>query len=426
MRRMLSACSLVGLVLLAGPLCGQEWTRFRGPNGTGISSCSTIPVKWSESDYCWKAELPGAGYSSPVVWRDKVFVLSARPDDATRYVLCYSAATGERLWMREFKSSPYPMHARNSYASSSPAVDAQHVYVAWATPAQLTLKAFDHLGTEVWSRDLGPWVGQHGFGTSPIVYQSLVILHNAQDKLGLEPGQKAAQDFMMAFDGRTGRDVWRTPLETTRVCYSVPFIRETERGEPELVCTNTGNGFFALDPATGKMRWSFKAFPMRIVNSPIAAGGVIFGSNGSGGYSGNFLVAVRPGVSPEMAYTLKNSGQIKVPYVTCFLAKGDDVFLIYDKGFAACLHAPTGKIRWSHRTDGAFSGSPVLAGQHLYCIDEDGVVFVLAADPSGYRLLAKNPLGEPSRSTPAISGGRMFLRTLSHLYCIGGNQPAGQ
>jgi len=410
----------MALLLFAGLLSGQEWTRFRGPNGSGVSQCTTIPVKWPDSDYCWKVELPGMGYSSPVVWGDKVFVVSAHRDDATRYVLCHSAVSGQRLWMRDFKSTPHPLHERNSYASSSPTVDGQRVYVAWATPEQLALKAFDHSGNEVWSRDLGPWVGQHGFGTSPILFQDLVILHNAQDAKDLAPGQKPGQDFMMAFDGRTGKDVWRTPLNTTRVCYSVPFIYQPDRGEPELVCTSTGTGFFGLDLRTGKMNWSYKAFPMRIVNSPIAASGLVFGSNGSGGYSGNFMVAVRPGKTPGMAYTLKNSSKIKVPYVTCFLAKGDRVFLIYDQGFAACIDAPTGNVRWLERTGGAFNGSPVLVGEQVYCIDEDGVVWVIAADPDRYRLLAKNPLGEASRSTPAVSGGRMFLRTLSHLYCVGG------
>jgi outer membrane protein assembly factor BamB len=163
---------------------------------------------------------------------------------------------------------------------------------------------------------------------------------------------------------------------------------------------------------------------MRVVNSPITAGGLIFGSTGSGAYSGNYLVAVRPGPQAEIAYQLKSSSKIKPPYVTCMIPKDNYVFLIYDRGFAACLDAPTGSVRWLERTDGSFSGSPVRAGDNIYDIDEDGVVWVFAADPDRYRLLGKNPLGEPSRSTPAISGGRIFFRTLSHLYCVGAKETA--
>jgi outer membrane protein assembly factor BamB len=161
---------------------------------------------------------------------------------------------------------------------------------------------------------------------------------------------------------------------------------------------------------------------MRTVSSPILAGGLIFGSTGSGAYSSNAVVAVRPGPEPKLAYELTNSGQFKAPYVPCLIADGDNVFCFYDKGFAACVHAPTGEVRWLERTNAAFSGSPIRVRDKLYCIDEEGVVWVVAADDQEYRVLAKNALGEPSRSTPAVSGGKMFLRTFSHLICVGGSE----
>ena len=140
---------------------------------------------------------------------------------------------------------------------------------------------------------------------------------------------------------------------------------------------------------------------------------------GSGAYGGNYLVGVQPSNPPALAYELKNSGRFKAPYVPCALAQGDSVFLIYDRGFATCIDAPTGDVHWFARTGGNFSGSPVLVGERIFCIDEDGVVWVIAADNDEYRLLAKNPLGEASRSTPAVSDNKMFLRTYSHLFCVG-------
>lgn len=431
-------CNLVfGLVfglscVTATQLSAQEWARFRGPNGTGVAksgASDSIPVEWSEKDYNWKTKLPGEGHSSPVVWGDKVFLLSADPKTATRFVLCYDANTGRPKWARTFESKSHHLHPRSSYASCTPAADEDRVYVAWSTPEQTLLKAFDHDGREVWQRDLGRWQSQHGFGTSPIVYKDLVILHNSQQAARLDPGQKPGDSYMMAFDRKTGKDRWQVPLKSVNVCYSVPFIYEPPNGgKPELVCTSTGNGMFSLDPLTGKENWSLnnELFTMRTVASPIAAGGLIFGSTGSGGYSSNYVVAVRPGKNPEVVYRLSNKDDFKAPYVPCYVAKDDLVFFLYDRGFISCVDAPSGKIHTLRRvgndSTGApanFSGSPVRVDDRIYAIDEDGVVFVFAADKS-FDVLAQNPLGGPSRATPAVAGGRMYLRTYSHLISIGG------
>ncbi len=281
------------------------------------------------------------------------------------------------------------------------------------------LKAFDHDGNEVWSLGLGTWSGVHGFGTSPIVYKEMVILHISQQADKLDEGQKPGQSLMLAFDRRSGKELWRTPLVTDRVCYSVPFVYEPDNGKPELICTSTGNGVFSLDVGTGKENWAIDLFEMRTISSPIMAGGLVFGSNGSGAYAGNYVVAVRPGQQPELVYRLKNSGKFKAPYVPCMVAKGDNVFLLYDRGFASCIDAPSGKIHWFGRIGAAFNGSPVRVRTRIYCIAEDGVVWVIAADPTQLKVLAKNELGEASSSTPAVSGGNMFLRTHSQLFCIG-------
>jgi len=391
----------------------QEWTRFRGPNGTGQSDATTIPTSWSERDYVWKIELPGKGHSSPVVWGQRVFLLSGDPTSATEYVLCVDAATGKMLWQKSYPSKPHHLHLRNTYGSSSPAVDAQHVYIAWADPDHLMLKALDHDGDEVWSNDLGPFVSQHGFGTSPIVFRDLVILSNSQQAEQLAPGQRAGHSEMLAFDAATGAIRWKTPRTTSRSCYSTPCIYQPTGRAPQLVCYNTADGIFGLDAMTGKPRWAIDVFKMRNVNSPIVVGDLVFGSNGSGG-GGNYLVAVRAGDDPKLVYRVTK----QAPYVPTPIARGDLVFLFYDRGIVTCIQAADGDVVWRKRLSKSFSGSPVLVGDKLYCIDDEGVVFVLAAQRE-FKELARNPLGEPSRSTPAVSSGRMFLRTVSHLYCVG-------
>ena len=401
---------------------GSEWSRFRGPNGTGIGDGNSIPVEFTEDDYNFKTKLPGgSGCGSPVVWGDKVFVLSANPEDATRYMVCIHATSGDILWQKEFKSEVHHLHDRSSFASCTPAADEEHVYVAWSTPKETLFKAFKHDGTEAWSNDLGTWQSQHGFGTSPIIYKDLVILHNSQQANQLDEGEKPGESRMMAFDRRTGKEKWRKELVSVNVCYSVPFIHQAADGTDELVCSCTGNGIFSLDPMTGEQKWAVNdgLFSMRTVGSPVEAGGLIFGSTGSGRYSSNYIVAVKPGPDAELAYKIENGNNFKAPYVPCLIADGDLLFCLYDRGFASCVDAKTGEIYWTERTNAAFSGSPVRIGDRIYCVDEVGVVWVFAASPQ-YKLLAKSDLGEESRSTPAVANGQLYLRTYSHLISVGG------
>lgn len=399
-----------------------EWSRFRGPNGTGVGAADSIPVTFTQDDLNFRTKLPGgSGCGSPVAWGEKVFVLSADPDTATRYMNCIHAINGEILWTKEYESEVHHLHTRSSFASCTPAADEERVYVAWSTPKETLFKAFTHGGDEVWSLDLGTWQSQHGFGTSPIVYQDTVILHNSQQANQLKEGEKPGVSRMMAFDRKTGEQLWSKELVSKNVCYSVPFIHQAADGSDELVCCCTGNGMFALDPKTGAQKWAIDdgLFSMRTVGSPIAAGGHIFGSTGSGRYSGNYIVAVKPGPNPELAFKIANSSNFKAPYVPCLIADGDLVFCMYDRGFASCIDARTGEIYWTERTKAALSGSPVRVGDRIYCVDEDGTVWVYAASKE-FKLLGKSELGEESRSTPAVANGRMYIRTYSHLVCIGG------
>jgi outer membrane protein assembly factor BamB len=404
------------LTLFSVVASGQEWTRFRGPNGTGLSQARSLPAVWTQADYDWRVKLPGEGHSSPVLWGDKIFLMSADPQNATRYLLCYSATDGVLLWQRVYPSSPHHLHQRNTFASGTAAVDAERVYVAWSTPESVAFLALDHEGREVWSLDLGTWTSQHGFGLSPMLFEDLVILSNNQQAQELDPGQKPGDSYMLAVDARTGAERWRTPRTSTRVCYSTPCIYQPAGQPPQLICTSTAEGVFSLDPRTGKENWRVPdCFRMRVVSSPLVTERLIFGSNGSGG-GGNYLVAVRPGADPAKAYEIRNNA----PYVPCALAKDGLLFLFNDRGMVSCADVETGEIHWRERLSDGFSGSPVYGDGKVFCIADDGTVFVIAADRE-FKLLGSNPLGEPTRSTPAIASDRLFFRTLSHLTSVGGS-----
>ncbi len=413
--------SRVGAFLLAfGCLAGvslplsfaQDWTRFRGPNGTGVVEGVSFPNTWTEKDYAWQIDLPGIGQSSPVVFGDKVFLLSADPQSALRHVLAIDLKSGEILWRKDYESSVHKLHNRNSFGSSTPAVDDQAVYVAWSSPTETILKAISHDGKELWTRDLGSWVSQHGFGTSPIVVGDRVVLFNSQQKDQLPPDAQPGQSRMMAFEASSGKTLWESPTNTTRVCYSVPCVRKTPEGGIELVCCNTGNGIFGMDLDTGKITWELPVFTQRCVASPVVAGDLVLGSCGSGG-GGNVLVAVKAGENPKEVFRVEASAN----YVPTPLVYNDLVFLFGDKGIVSCVDMESGKSLWRERVAKGFSGSPICVSGKIYGMDEDGTMHVLSAARE-FKQLGEVDLGETSRATPAVAGGMMLLRSDSRLRAL--------
>lgn len=396
------ACAVAPL-----PTSAQEWTRFRGPDGAGQSDAAGIPAAWTDADYLWKTRLPGIGHSSPVAWGDKIFLMSANPTDGTRYVLCLSAVDGKLLWQRDYKATTHQLHTQNSFASSTPTVDADHVYCAWATPEQLTLAALKHDGSDAWQANLGPFDSQHGFGASPILHEDLVILPDEQD----------GESFIFAIDRMSGQTRWKQPrkvLDKQNTCYAAPFIHRQPGRPDELIVASWAHGVCSLDPRSGSTNWETAVLERRAVASPILVEGLILANCGEGS-GNNSVVAVRPGASPEVAYKL---GKTTSPYVPTMVARGPLVFLWGDRGIVTCIDGRTGKEHWSKRVGGNFSSSPIRVGNAVYNISADGEVVALAADKE-FKVLGRTALGEGSRATPAVVGGKLLLRTESQLMAIG-------
>lgn len=387
----------------------QEWTRFRGPNGTGIVESADIPTTWTAEDQNWVAKLPGLGHSCPVIWGERIFLTSATEDGTSRNVLCLSTVDGKILWSKVYDGSPHTKHARNSYATPTPAVDADHVYVAWSSPEEYAFLALDHAGNEVWRRNLGAFKSQHSCGTSPVVFEDMVILGNDQD----------GDSYLLAVDRMTGKTVWQTPRRTDVVAYSTPCLYHPETGAPELIFNSGAHGISSIEPWTGKVNWEIEVFDKRSVSSPYIAAGLIFGSCGSGA-GGNYVVAVKPGtadgkVKPVEAFRVDKSA----PYVPTGVVHGDQVYLWADNGVVTCIKAADGEVLGRKRIGGNYSGSPICIADRIYCVSDDGEVVVLQADKD-LEELGRVPLGEECRSTPAVADGRMYIRTVSQLFSIGG------
>lgn len=402
--RRFAACLL--LAQIATSASAQEWTRFRGPNGSGVSPATTIPVQWTDKDYRWKAKLPGVGHSCPVLWGDRVFVTSADNETGKRFVLCYNTKDGSRRWQREFDGARHGKHADNSFASATPAVDAERLYMSWATPKEYVVAALDHDGKDVWRVDLGPYKSGHGFGSSPIVHDDLLIIPNDQD----------GTSTLVALDRATGKERWKTPRKS-KASYATPCVYQPKDKATELIFTSWEHGISSIDPKTGKENWELDVFSKGHVETPIAspivAGDLVLGACGWLGVKKE-IVAVRPGAKQPEVYRIDRAA----PLCLTPLAKDDLLFVWSDEGIVSCASLATGEVHWRERVPGTYYGSPVWVNKHLYCMSRDGDVLVLAADKK-FAQAARNRLEEGSHSTPAVAGGRMFLRTFSHLICVG-------
>jgi outer membrane protein assembly factor BamB len=410
-------CGGVAVLVFAASLStngtAQEWTRFRGPNGTGISPAKGIPVAWTDQDFTWRVEIPGQSHSPPVIWGDSLFLTTAMDVGKERAILCLDKKSGRERWRKVY---PLPTHRpanRNaSYANGSPVVDQDRVIACFVSRDHFWVRSFDHAGNEQWSRDLGSFESQHGHGASPIIYENMVIVTNDQD----------GDSFVTALDLKTGKTIWKTPRRPapTFTAYGTPCLHARAGGPPELLLSSQSHGISSLDPKTGAPNWEAPVYRIRVVASPVVAGDLVIGSCGQGGGAGNYLSAVRLGGKGDVskthvAYTLRKS----TPYVPTPLYLDGRLYLISDAGIASALEAATGREIWSERLRAEFFGSPVLIEGKIYCGSTKGEMIVLGTGDT-FQLLGRNPIGEGTHSTPCIDAGRLYVKTLSHLVCIGG------
>ena len=437
MRKLVVAALLIASLSIA---YAENWPGWRGPGSLGISEDAVIPVVWDMSkNVKWKVAVPGLGHSSPIVWGDKVFVTTAvstdpkedywekgfprierKPDAAeiSWKVLCFDRDTGKLLWDQTAirKKPANARHTKNSYASQTPVTDGAFIYAFFGDQG---IFCYDFQGKLIWSRDLGAFTMRNawGLGSSPVLYKNLVIQTCDQETGG---------SFLIALDKKTGTTVWKTDRDEAS-SWSTPYLY-TQGERPELV-VNATRAVRSYDPETGKLLWECRGPATSITTpTPTFSNGLIIVSSGFIVEPVRPVTAFRPGATGDI--TLKEGESASkyiawrqstaAPYIPSPIAYRDYVFVLFDQGFISCYDAKTGKeIYGKQRIDvGAnFSASPVAAGGKLYLMSEDGDVYVISAG-AAYELLAKNSLGEAVMASPAISGGKMFVRALKHLYCI--------
>jgi outer membrane protein assembly factor BamB len=433
----------VCLTFFCASLSAQHWPSFRGANAAGVADGTPTAVTWNApggTNVAWKTPVPGIAVSSPIVWGDRVFVSTAVSSDPKQTIrtglygdvepvndsskhtwrlLALDKKSGKVLWDQvAYEGVPRTKrHPKSSQASATPVTDGRHVIVSFGSEG---LYAYDFDGKLLWRKDLGVlnsgWFFdpdyEWGIGSSPIIYKNLVIVQCDIQR----------NSFLAAFDTATGKELWRTAREEIP-SWSTPTIFEAN-GRAELITQATGftRGY---DPMTGKELWRYSGNSEIAIPTPVVGPGIVIVTNGYRGVQPIF--AIKPGATGDITLQNKAAKSDFIswsttrggPYIPTPVVYGDQLYVLLNNGVLATYKVATGEQIYQKRmgTGGSFSASPVAADGKIYCSSEDGDVYVIKAGPE-YEELAKNAIGEVLMATPAISDGLIIFRGLNNIYAI--------
>ena len=408
----------------------QGWSRFRGPNGTGVSSETSVPTTWSESsNLIWKTKIPGPGSSSPVLSDNSVFLTSytgygdedssgSHLEDLKRHLHCIDRKTGEIVWTRSvnavlpedrYSGMGIPEHG---YATNSPVTDGSNVYAFFGKSGVF---AYDAQGNELWQANVGNESGNRGWGTasSLILYRNLVIVNASEESQAL-----------VALNKDSGEVVWKAPASILELAYGTPIIARVDEQRDDLVLAVPGE-VWGLNPNTGKLVWfATTTLTGNLSPSVISDGDKVYVF---GGYRSSGSLAIQMGgmgdvTKSHILWTSRNSSYVVTPILL-----GNRLTWIDDQGMYFCINAKTGDLIEKKRVPDIESrgrkvyASPVAIGGNLYMQTRHSGVFVLSGEP-GYQLISQNQFESDDsvfNATPAVDGGRLFLRSYRNLYCVG-------
>lgn len=408
----ITVLSLLGIVATCAA-ASEDWPQFRGPTGQGISNATGVPTEWdAHKNVAWSTEIPGRGWSSPVVSAGKVYLTTslAQPrGPVSLFAVCIDAATGKPVWDTEVfepnTSLASQMHQKNSLASPTPIVTSDRLYVHFG---HMGTAALDLSGKIIWRQTGLKYQPVHGAGGSPALIGDLLVI----DCDG------ASDPFIAALDANTGQIRWKTPRNSSAhktFSFSTPLPIEVD-GQTQII--SPASGFVgSYDLADGHELWRVDyGQGYSVVPRPVFADGLVFVSSA---FDFPVVYAIRPGgargdaTQSNVVWTRPKGG----PNTPSMLVVGDELYMVSDAGIATCLDAGTGKVNWTHRLAGTFSASPVFVDDRIYFQTEAGLGIVIKAQKT-FQLLAENDLGEPSLASPAIVDGAIFIRTEHHLWKI--------
>jgi len=434
------------LVTIAQTRADENWPQFRGLESRGIAHAEALPVRWSATENVeWKVEIPGRGWSSPIVWGDRVFLTTvinqgelespkkglyfggnrSVPKSVHQWkVLCLDLETGRVIWQRQVHQSKpeTSIHLKNSFASETPVTDGRYVYVTFGN---VGIFCFDFDGELVWQKKLTPHKTRYGWGTaaSPVLHQDRLYIVDDNDE----------DSSLLALDKQTGDEIWRVARDE-KSNWATPYIWQHEQ-RTEIVTPGSGKvRSYDLD---GNLLWWLKGMSSITIATPYEHNGLLYVSSGYVGSDSRPIYAIRPGAKDDVslkedetsnewiAWCQKKGG----PYNPTTLTYNDRLFVLYDRGQVTSFNPQDGtRVLDRQRIPGAraFTSSPWAYNGKIFCLDEDGVTYVMTASDT-FELLHKNTLQDDDMcmATPAMAGDRLLIRSAARLYCIRGGATAG-
>ncbi len=389
-----------------------DWPEFRGPTGQGLSAAKDVPTDWDATNHVvWKTEIPGTGWSSPVLAGGRIYLTTAVSEPALSLrALCVDAADGKIIWNAEVfqpeEAGAKTHHQKNGLASPTPVVTKDRLFVHFG---HMGTAALDLSGKILWRQTELKFSSVHGNGGSPALVDGRLVF-------SCDGG---ADPFLVALDAGTGEVRWKTLRNTTAkktFSFSTPLVIETG-GQRELI--SAGSGFVGgYDLKDGHEIWRARyGEGYSVVPRPLFAHGLLYISSG---FDRPVLFAIKPeGASGDVTETNIVWQLAKgIPNTSSVLAVGAELYFVSDGGIASCVDALTGAVHWNERLGGNFSASPIFAEGRIYFQNEAGIGFVVKSGKT-FALLAKNDLGERTLASPAVMDGALFIRSELHLWRIG-------
>jgi len=387
----------------------KNWASFRGPNGAGISTHANVPTRWSGKTgegILWKTEIPLPGHNSPVVWGDRIFFSGADPNN--RRVFCFDTSTGGLLWEGDVlglpKSGEEPLEVMKETGLAAPTVatEGRRVYAIFPTG---DVGCFDFKGKKVWEKNLGRPDSSYGYASSLAMYKNLLLIQYDQG------GVEDEKSELIALDGFSGRVVWQAKRPVGN-SWSSPIVASI--GEEFQVITCGDPWVVAYNPTDGTELWRANCLTGDVAPSPIYSNGLVFVIEP---YSK--LVAIKPDgkgdvTETHIAWISEEGG----PDICSPVSNGESIFLLATEGLLESYNVADGKRLWEKDLEEYFLASPSLVGNNLYLLSEKGVMYIAEAG-SEYKELAKCELNEKCYASPAFADGRIYIRGLENLYCIG-------
>ncbi len=373
--------------------CKEDWPCWRGPsrNGHADPTQKLPPALDPGRHTLWETPVPGRGHGSPIVVGDRIYLVTAQEKKQTQSLLAYDRGTGAAAWSTVIHSGTFApkINRKATHASNSPAYDGENLYVSFVNEGAAHTTAVSLDGKKVWTTRLTDYVVHQGYGASPMVYKSLLLVCADNKKAGA----------IFGLDRKSGKVVWK--VERPKIPnYTSPIVHHLD-GRDQLVLSGCEK-VMSLDPMTGKVLWETKGSTQETVTSSVTDGERVFIS---GGWPKNHVHAVESDGSGKV--TWRNISRV---YVPSMLVTGGHLFAVMDGGAAMCWDCRTGERKWKGLLGGTFSSSPVLVGNHIHVINENGEYFQFKADPAGFEVVHKARIGEQVFATPVYCGGRVYAR----------------